>query len=45
MTNRHGKYSVFASAVDPWNKIQKNLRNTLLKDLYPNNIKTVLKVF
>ena len=25
MTNRYGKYSMIASAVDSWNKMQKNL--------------------
>ena len=32
-TNKHGKCSVTVSAVGSWNKIQKQLRNMLLKDL------------
>ena len=43
-TNRYGKYSTVASAVDSWSKIQKQL-NILLKDLSPNNIKTVVIIF
>ena len=42
MTNRHGKYSITVSAIDSWNKIQKQLKNILLKDLSSNNIKTVV---
>ena len=42
MTNRHGKYSTTVSAIDSWNKIQKQLKNILLKDLSSNNIKTVV---
>ena len=38
-TNRYGKYSVTISAAELWNKIQKQLKNTLLKDLSPNKIK------
>ena len=34
-TNRYGKYSITISAVESWNKIQKQLKNTLLKDLSP----------
>ena len=26
-TNRYGKYSIIASAIDPWNKIQKKQTN------------------
>ena len=44
-TNRYGKYSTTVSAVDSWNKIQKQLKNTLLKDLFPNKIKTVVSNF
>ena len=41
-TNRYGKYSITTSAVESWNKIQKQLKNTLLKDLSPNKIKTLV---
>ena len=44
-TNRIGKYSTTASAVESWNKIQKQLKNMLLKDLSPNKIKTVVTNF
>ena len=44
-TSRYGKYSVIVSAVESWNKIQKQLKNTLLKDLSPNKIKTVVSNF
>ena len=43
--NRYGKYSVTVSAVDSWNKIQKQLKKMLLKDLYPNKIKAVVSNF
>ena len=32
-TNRYGKYSINVSAVMSWNKIQKQLKNMLLKNL------------
>ena len=35
-TDRYGKYSITISAVESWNKIQKQLKSTLLKDLSPN---------
>ena len=41
-TNRYGKYSITASAVELWNKIQKQLKNMPLKNLSPNKIKTVV---
>ena len=41
-TNRYGKYSITVSAVESWNKIQKQLKSILLKDLSPNKIKTVV---
>ena len=41
-TNRYGKYSMTVSAVESWNKIQKQLKNMLLKNLSPNKIKTVV---
>ena len=44
-TNRYGKYSITISAAESWNKIQKQLKNTLLKDLSPNKIKTVVSNF
>ena len=44
-TDRYGKYSITASAVESWNKIQKQLKNILLKDLFPNKIKTVVTNF
>ena len=45
MANRYGKYSIIASVVESWNKIQKQLKNMLLKDLSPNKIKTVARNF
>ena len=44
-TNRYGKYSITVSAVESWNKIQKQLKNMLLKDLSFNKIKTVVSNF
>ena len=44
-TNRNGKYSIIASAVYSRNKIQKQIKNILLKDLCLNNIKTVISNF
>ena len=44
-TNRYGKYSVIASAVDSSNKIQNQLKNTLLRNLSPNNTETVVSNF
>ena len=44
-TNRYGKYSITVSAVESWNKIQKQLKSILLKDLSPNKIKTVVTNF
>ena len=44
-TNRYGKYSITVSAVESWNKIQKQLKNILLKDLPPNKTKTVVSNF
>ena len=40
MTNRYEKYSITASAVESWKKIQKQLENMLLKNLSPYKIKT-----
>ena len=39
--NRYGKYSRTVSAVESWNKIQKQLKDILLRDLSPNKIKTI----
>ena len=33
-TNRYGKYSITVSAAESWDKIQKQLKSILLKDLY-----------
>ena len=44
-TNRYGKYSITISAIGSWNKIQKQLKNILLKDLSSNKIKTVVTNF
>ena len=37
-TDRHEKYSITVTAVESWNKIQKQLKCVLLKDLSPNKI-------
>ena len=44
-TNKYGKYSITVSAVESWNKIQKQLKNIILKDLPPNKTKTVVSNF
>ena len=44
-TNRYGKYSITVSAVESWNKIQKQLKDMLLKDLPPRKIKTIVSNF
>ena len=45
-TYKYAKYSIIAIAVDSWNKVKKKFfKNTLLKDLSLNNIKTVLSNF
>ena len=44
-TNRYGKYSITVSAVESWNKIQKQLKDMLLKDLSPRKIKTIVSNF
>ena len=41
-TNR---YRITISAVELWNKIQKQLKNMLLKNLSPYKIKTVVTNF
>ena len=43
--NRYGKYSITVSAVESWNKIQKQLKDMLLKDLSPRRIKTIISNF
>ena len=43
--NRYGKYSIITNTVDSWNKIQKQLKNTLLKDISLSDIKTVVSNF
>ena len=43
--SRYGKYSITASAVELWNKIQKQLKKMLLKDLSPNKIKKFPLIF
>ena len=44
-TNRYGKYSITESAVESWNKIQKQLKDMLLKDLSPKKIKIIVSNF
>ena len=44
-TDRYGKYSITVSAVESWNKIQKQLKSILLKDLSPNKVKTNVTSF
>ena len=44
-TNRYGKYSITVSAVESWNKIQKQLKNILLKDLPQIKLKKLLVIF
>ena len=43
--NRYGKYSITASAAESWNKIQKQLKNMLLKHLSHNKVKTIVSNF
>ena len=44
-TDRYGKYSITVNAVESWNKIQKQPKSIHLKDLSPNEIKTVVTNF
>ena len=44
-TNRYGKYSITGSAAESWNKIQKQLKDMLLKDLSPWKIQTIVSNF
>ena len=41
-TKRFRKYSITVSAVEPWNKIKKQLKYLLLRDLSPNKIKAIV---
>ena len=43
--NMDVKHSITVSAVESWNKIQKQLKNILLKDLSPNKTKAVASNF
>ena len=42
---RYGKYSITVSAVESCNKIQKQLKDVLLKDLSPNKLKQLSVIF
>ena len=44
-TNRYVKYSVTVSADNLWNKIHKQLKNMLYKDLSANKVKAVVSKF
>ena len=44
-TNKYGKYSITVSAVESWNKIQKQLKDMLLKEPSPRKIKTIVSNF
>ena len=44
-TKIYGKYSITVSAVETWNRIQKQLKDMLLKDLPPNEIKKIVSDF
>ena len=41
-TKRYEEYSITVSAVESWNKIQKQLKDLLLRDLSPNKIKIIV---
>ena len=41
----YGKYSMTVSAVESWNEIQKQLKDTLIKYLSPKKIKTIVSNF
>ena len=43
--NRYGKYSITVSAVESWNKIQKQQKYMLLKDLSSRKIKAIVSNF
>ena len=44
-SNKYGKYSITVSAVESWNKIQKQLKDMLLKELSSRKIKTIISNF
>ena len=44
-TNRYGKYSITVTAVESRNKIQKELKNVLLKNLSPVKLKQLPLIF
>ena len=44
-TNIYGKYSITVSVVESWNKILKQLKDILLKDLSSRKIKTIVSNF
>ena len=44
-TNKYEKYSITVNTVELWNKIQKQPKNILLKDLPPNKTKAVVSNF
>ena len=44
-TNRYGKYSITVNSVELWNKIQKQQKDMLFKDLAPKKIKTIISNF
>ena len=41
-TNLYGKNSITVNAIDAWNKAQTSLADTILRDLTPNKIKTII---
>ena len=44
-TERSGKYSITVSAVESWNKTQKQLKDLLLRDLSPIKLKQLPMIF
>ena len=44
-TNKYGKYTITLSAVESWNKIQKQLKDMLFEDLTPTKLKQLSVVF
>ena len=44
-TNRYGKYSIIASTIDSWNKIQKNVETHYWKIYPPITLKQFLALF
>ena len=41
-TNLNGKNSITVNAIDAWNKAQTSLVDSILKDLTPYKIKTII---